>query len=348
MMVAFRRSILTFIITFCIAMLVFSVIGYALMEKYLPDEKDDGKKEKETILETLDEALNPDSTPTEQIKKQVDAETFTLLLVGNDYQSDIKHSYADSILLVHFSCETGQVVYLPIPGNLRVKKNMKDTDLASIYNDTNPSGTRNTDKLVDEIETKLNIEIDHYLCTSLAANSLARVVDKVGSVSGSSGIEYKVPYDMEKSDEVKGFIDLEKGTQMLSGKEATSMLRYIGGTSDEDYAERRDLNSRFMATLIETIFRKFGDAEIMTMYDEFVGGGSVKSDITNINDETVLSHLDTVTQYEKFTEVFLDYPGEIKTFTDESTKKNRKYFEVDNESLATLLDDYGFKKKVQE
>lgn len=340
-MTAFKRSILTFAITFCISMLVFSVTAWALMQKYFYNDISDDK----SPIEALDETLNGEGDPSDvnEREQKVKGTSFTVLLVGNDYMGKgvaghSSTSYADAILLLRFDCEAGNIVYLPIPSNMQVSEEGEIKTLAEVYNDTGSgSSSRDTTHLVSTVERILGVDIDHYVCTSLASGAFSRIVEKI---SDTDGFEYDVPRKMERDD--PGFVDIAKGKNDLSGNEATSMLRYLGGTTSDDYYGRLDLTADFFHELISTANRRFSVSDIVSMYKEFCpeDGPSVKTDITNIDDPTVLSYIDTVLKYEEFGEpIMLRYPGSFETGTNKDGS-TYKYFDPDEEKTVTLLDDY--------
>lgn len=323
---AFKQNALTFAVTFCISCLVFFAVAL-IGSTFLPDTGTSGDEivEKDPATEN-DPAKNP-AKPTGE--KVIDGNSFTVLLVGNDYQKNESHSYADSIMLVHFSCETGNVIFLPIPEITQVGAKGKNVTLAEYYNSYCGS-KRDVSKLADKIADMTGVEIDYYICTSLRADGLADIVDKIG------GIEFNVPYDMKKSDEVDGFTDLKKGKQTLDGDEATSLLRYINGS---DHEERLDIAAKFFSALIGECEQHIFQAETVDVFNSL----SLK---TNIKESTIMEYLDTVYQYEDFQQLILTYPGDyiLDTQTDKDAKEESKkmIFIANNTEAKNMLDEYVY------
>lgn len=291
-MTAFKRNALTFFITFVISLLVFSLIAWPIMAFVRGNSTP--AKPKETAAEEKEK-----KEPSKDVPKVIDGESFTVLLVGNDYLGDSSHSCADAIVLMRFSCETGKIVYLPIPPDTQVSASSgsKAISLSDYYNTKCRSDTdsRDVGLFAKKIEELIDFEIDYYICTSLSANALGKLVDAI------DGVEFFVPYDMKGEIEEADFeIDLEKGTRTLDGEEATAMLRYL---DDEDYKARAELGRDFLSALLSQCTRKILSTDALETFESF-------STKTNIDEEVINKYLSTVYQFKDFDEVFLSYTKE--------------------------------------
>lgn len=305
-----KKWALTFIITFVISLLVFSMlamaIGAAFNLPFSPIKLNLFNSNKNAAPEEQTQQLNGaegDSTIAVPENKVIEGESFTVLLVGNDYLGDNSHSCADAIMVMRFSCETGKVVFLPIPGNTKVNTSGKTLTLAEFYNTKckTQKDSRDVSVLEEKIEDMIDIEIDYYICTSLSGNGLGKLVDAVG------GVEYFVPYDMNKEIEESKFeIDLKKGKQTLDGEEATAMLRYL---DKNDYEARLSLGTDFMATLLSECTRKILDTQVVATFESLATK-------TNITEEVINTYVSTVYKYKEFENVFLTYPGDYQKNDD--------------------------------
>ncbi|MBR5514627.1 MAG: LCP family protein [Clostridia bacterium] len=318
-MASLKRNLLTFLITFVVSLLVFTLIAIPIIA-YIRSEIGGNKSGKNEATEQSLETEPEENIPIS--KKVIDGESFTVLLVGNDYLGDNSHSCADAIMLMRFSCETGKAVFLPIPGNTQITLSGSTTTLSDFYNTKCKTeyDSRDVSVLEAKIEEITGCNIDYYICTSLSANSVGKLVDSIG------GVEFFVPYDMKESIPASKFeIDLDKGKQTLDGEEATAMLRYL---DDKDYESRNALCADFISVLLSNCTRKILDTQVISTFESL-------GTKTNITEEVINKYLATVYKYNEFEEIFLTYPGDYQTI-DGSV-----WFYSDNYKAKEMLKQYN-------
>ncbi|MBR6514329.1 MAG: LCP family protein [Clostridia bacterium] len=294
-MAAFKRNALTFLITFCISLVIFSIIATAVLgfAGFLDlkglffnntDTADDTDQTEsgDDLIVNFDDALDPDTPLTS---------SFTALLVGTDYQPKVTPdapSRADAILLVRFSCEKESVVFVNIPAVTRVTVDGVDTTLGAAYTD------KGIDYLMEKVQGMTGLHINYYAIASVAI--FDDIIDSLG------GIDYNVPVNMNYEDEYQDLvIDLKKGDQHLDGKNALDMLRY----RSDSYSNRMLRNVQFFRTLMEKYTQSVYKSNANDLYSTIFY--YLKS---NFTEDDLLKHMDTIYNYSSYEAKIITYPGD--------------------------------------
>ena len=306
-MSAFKRNALTFGITFCISFLIFGIVAYLIMSMFFgkTEESKNGNNVNDMVVGF------ENSEAAEDV-----GNSFTALLVGTDYQPkviDDVPSYADSIILVRFSCETNTVIYMNIPAVTRTTVDGNDSTLSQAYAD------KGIEYLKEKIQSMTGLQINYHAIASIAV--FDDFIDYLG------GIEYPVPINMEYEDEEQDLvIDLDKGTQKLDGENAIEMLRYCS----DSYNDRMLRNVQFIRTLIEKYtqlsYQSSANDYYTKFYEDFF--------LTNFEEEDLLKHMDTIYSYSSFESKVLTFPGEFKN------EDSGVYFVADSDQAIKMLAEY--------
>lgn len=131
-----------------------------------------------------------------------------------DKQYTLGQGRTDTIILAQFNPVTNQIVALNIPRDTRVYLNK--TRKAKI-NMLNTLGGVNY--LVHSLEGLLDIKIHNII--QMNSQAFVKIIDQMG------GIEVNIPYAMKYQDKTDSIIiDLKRGKQTLTGKEALGFIRY--------------------------------------------------------------------------------------------------------------------------
>ena len=141
-----------------------------------------------------------------------------VLLVGTD-----KDGYrTDPIMVATYDNDTQSVHVMQIPRDTYVKGNGRiDKKINSAY-------FSGIDTLKDEIFKAFGIEIHRYLAVEL--NGFVEIIDAIG------GVEVDVPINMHYDDPVQDLhIHINKGLQVLDGKDAEGFVRYRKGNDGSSY-----------------------------------------------------------------------------------------------------------------
>lgn len=336
-------SVKNFVITFFIAALILGVLAYFVVsyatDALLAAPTDIGPAV--TDLAPVIENAPVGSIETDGegnvIFYDINSESFTVLLLGTDYQPDILFDYdlsilnarekkdqfpyrerivsADAILLMHIDREQKQFVLCSIPGNTRVSCGGVGQPLGSLYD------SMGIDYLVDKVSALTGLKIDYHAVISIS--------DFAGIVSSLGGISYNVPCDMHYEDASQGLvISLQKGEALLSGEKALQLLRF------DSYEDGVNTRAKTIVSFAHAMLDKVTQPEYLTQALTFYRQWkpAIETDFTE-NDLT--EHLDIIFAYPSFTLVAMTYPGEYRIADD-----NTIYFDPDTQAAYDAFVSY--------
>lgn len=316
-MSAFR----TFLITFIASLLIFGVFAAVisgLLSDALnslingsPNETDDSGSS----------VIDPDNkTPDE-----LEGDSFTLLIIGTDYQPDLLSDYdpavadsypalelsepdynrglspynyrkirADAILLVRVNKEDAQISYTYLPSNMQLTVGGAETLLGDLWQE------QGLDFFKDEITALTGWAVDYYVIADISG-----CVDVVNLIDG---ITYEVPCDMQYRDPAQNLtISLTRGVHRLTGEQVLQLLRYDG------YTDGTNTRAKTTVEVARTIADKATNIiyfnRAPALYDTVLE--HVTTDFTA---DVLLSHLDLIFAYSSFNVFELNYPGSYTEF----------------------------------
>ena len=201
-------SIKSFAIAFAVSIIIFGTLGFVITP-LLKDATSgfDATLEKESTEET--EMQAPSEDPNEDGEKapalNIDANSFTMLIIGTDYQPNIfndyrvflpsnakaedyvknsRHYTADTILIIHADKETGDFLITSLPKTTKVTSHGVVTTLGEAYE------TVTIDYFKQLITSIISLSIDY--CIEMQVNMARDVIDFMYP----TGIPYEVPYNM--------------------------------------------------------------------------------------------------------------------------------------------------------
>ena len=248
--------------------------------------------------------------PTDEIV----GDTFTILLVGTDYQSEIFDDYdyeerwegdgfpdkrnrawgADMIILLHVDKEDRQFVFCPIPRNTRVFVDGVYMQLGDTL------ATKGIDYLCGKITDLTSLSIDYYAKVDIG--SVATAIDILGTV------DFTIPEDMVYSDPVQNLeINLTAGETTLDGASAAQLLRYVG------YDNGSDGRMQITIDLFNAILKKFTDIQYLDLADDLYEALEEHITTTFTLDD-LMNNLDLIFSYSKFKSVTETIPGHNKVY----------------------------------
>jgi len=322
-------AIKNFIITFCISVLIFGLLAYFILNvadetifapSGSPDGTDDTGSETQ-LFPSNDKQNGTLETDAEGnlIFYEINSESFTVLLLGTDYQPDILYDYdlsilnerekknafpyrerivsADAIMLLRVDRENKEFVICSIPGNTRVMSDGVYQQLGALYD------SKGIDYLVDKVTAMTGLAIDYY--ASMSLSDFGALIDAVG------GITYDVPCDMHYEDASQGLIiSLERGLTQLSGEKALQLLRFNG------YEDGMTTRAGVMAGFARAMLDKLTGAEFLSQALSFYQ--TWKTVITtNFTELDLTGHIDIIFAYPSFSVVEMTYPGDYRISDDE-------------------------------
>lgn len=331
-----------FIVTFCVSLLIFGMLSYAIVTNVdnVFSPPDDSTTEFDIQNEPVNklpvsETIHPETDTDGNIIEPDDInDDITILLVGTDYQPNILNDYdvaeinkgvtgfpvkareisADAIMLMKIDGAAKECIFSMLPSDMRVQADGNDVKLGSLYS------LKGIHYLRNKVTAMTGLKIDYYAVISVMG--LASVIDQLG------GINVTVPVDMNYDDDSQQLsIHLNKGSQILGGIDAVNMLRYKlypnGDTS------RRSMIAAFARTML----KKMTDISNITRVPDIYASLSeyVETDF-NLADLTM--HLDLIFSYSEFTASDINYPG--TTGVPEGSFDNDTYFEPDINAAISL------------
>lgn len=218
----------SFLKTFLVAFLIFSIISGGIITFVLKDE--DGKS---SFVSSIADLVKGDEG-----NKDI---TFLLLGVDSRDASKAKGQRTDTMMLCRYDDTTGKVSILSIPrdtmASIRGRKNKEKINHAHAYGGPELS--------VKAVKDLLGISLDYYVRVDY------KIVEDVVELIG--GVEVDVPMDMKYSDPYATpplNINLKKGRQVLDGEESLQFLRYRKGYADQDLG-RIEAQHQFMGSAIK-------------------------------------------------------------------------------------------------
>ena len=181
--------------------------------------------------------------------KQRKDKFYTVLLAGtvDDYNTD-------TIMLCSIDAKNNKVQAVSIPRDTQVDVTAKIKRINGAY------GREGVDELCREVGEVTGVYPNFYAVINM--KSFIKVVDLIG------GVDFNVPYNMvhEDANEIYN-IEIYKGQQTLSGKQALEMVRYRG-TSASDFG-RMELQRDFLLATLKQVMKKFTITQITDMVDIF-------------------------------------------------------------------------------
>lgn len=350
-------AIKNFIITFCISVLLLGLLAYFIMSYAMdnviltmfnspndPDTTqtvDNNLPDDNPVTETdadgnpvITEEPNENSEEAFIVYDEIEADTFTVLLIGTDYQPDILNDYdlseinenisgfpiperpisADSIVMLHINKDLKKFVVSSIPSNMQVLVDGVYTKLGILYND------KGIDFLCGKVTAVTGIKIDYY--ASIALSDFKDIIDEIG------GITYDVPINMEYEDpEQELYINLSKGEQLLDGDKALQLLRYRSYSNDD--VTRMSVISSFGKIMLKKLTSYEYYTQAVSLYSKFI-----EKIETNFTESTLIANIDLIFAYSQMEIVDIIYPGAIRSTKDDT------YFEPNIQSALTTYREY--------
>jgi len=327
-----------FVVTFLVSLLIFAGVAYAIVvgvsdflspDNSLTDETVEGV-ETDEYGETVDSNYIEVNTP---VSSEAD-DSFTMLLVGTDYQPEVFTDYdvsamnenktgfpvrgrkvqADSIMILKADRRSNNFVFISVPSDMAVMVEGTKVMLRYIYDDYGIEYLKNI------LHAMTGMEIDYHAVVSVS--NLATIIDNTG------GIAYNVPTEMRYTDDSQNLvINIPKGNAMLDGKTAVNMLRYCG-YNDGDVS-RRALASGFLRALIKKLATPENFTSALTLFSnlaQYVDTDFTMTDLTK--------HLEIIFAYPEMGSIELTYPGVFKM------NEGVKYYDPDLETAISMFMKY--------
>lgn len=233
-------AVLCITVTLFVAML--AVVG--IMASYLLSYTPEGPSTSDETQIHYDESNNP------IVVRPADDKSFNFLVLGQDRAATL----TDVIMLINYNVTDGSVSVMQFPRDTFVGYGVATSKInatystyyhEALYNGSDEPELEALRKFADVLEKALCTKISY--CAIMNLNGFVNIVDAIG------GVEMDVPADMHYVDTEQGlYINLKKGHQVLSGKEAEGFVRFRYGYVQGDIG-RQDAQKIFMSAFIEKL-----------------------------------------------------------------------------------------------
>lgn len=311
-----------FLITFGVALLLFSAVAFFVIRLVAgPSTQNTDDTGSNSNSASTDSDGNPVSSDTEgpggsdtdpTTPDPVKAgESFTFMLVGTDYQPDVFDDYSDSDTDTSAGSaglpEKGRRINADTIMIFRVNKdkrvfmfsalapNTKTSTATGVYSTLNDSFRQGgAEGLMRHVGSLTGLTIDYYAVVGIS--DCVEILDLIDNIS------FNVPCDMKYTDESQGLvIDLKKGVQTLTSKQALNMLRF------DSYPN--STNSRLSVSIdfMKTVLTKITQASYINRAGEFYVQITDKVE-TNFTSDDLISNLDLIASYKDYSKATVTYP----------------------------------------
>lgn len=219
----------------------------------------------------------------------------------------------DIILLCQYNMAENNMVLLQIPRDTKVETERADKKINSAY------GSKDKEKtLTAEVEKLTGIKAEKYAIITF--KGFRDIIDAIG------GVEVDVPMRMYYTDPYQNLtIDLNKGRQTLSGKQAEMFMRFRSGYSDGDVGRIKAQREFY-----KSVANKLLSGNTLLKAPKLLGIVQ-KSLKTNFTGEEMLSYAGKAMKLGIDGIKILQVPGEGKYIGKVS------YFVADNEQLKQMI-----------
>ena len=258
-----KTSILKAVILIVVIVVLATVsLGAAFLQFYKPavdgdtlpfvpdtvEHPEDG--EGENPAETGDEPNSDEETtapkpkPSDQKYKQQDG-VYNFLLLGYDRVG----LNTDVIMIANFNVKTGSVSIMQIPRDTYLDGHRANAVYGSMYSKYKKTSD---DPYLDALKD-FEVLLEQNLCINIQNSAIIDLEGFIKIVDLLGGVEVDVPKDMSYSDPYQNLtINLKKGTQLLSGKQAEGLVRFRDTYKNADIS-RLDVQKNFLSAFIKKI-----------------------------------------------------------------------------------------------
>ena len=334
-------SIKNFVIAFLIAATIFGTAAF-FVTPWVADALGGGEETTAPPERPGDGELPPED-PTQGTVNPVDVEgdSFTVLLIGSDYQPDVFSDYrdltnitdmdaayenprtysADTILLCRLDKEHGHAVFTSIPSETIVTVQGTDMQLGSLLQKYGASYIKSF------VSAMTSLPIDYYV--EMRIDAMIDIINAIG------GVEYNVPEDMYYVDEEERIVEpgasreptiieqpdgsqliippgrpftinLKAGLQTLDGSGVMQLLRYRGYSDGN--VSRMNTAVDFLNTLGKSLLKPENAAKIGVILN------AVRAKTTtDFTSQDLEAHLDMILAYNRFEFTHITFPGAYQT-----------------------------------
>ena len=314
------RSIGAFVLSFVLCIGVFGFLAYSVLngsfsfEIKTPTLADStiGEETKRIPIDEPDigsnEPIGADDNDggNEIVLPSAGVTNASFLFVGTDYQPSVldykKSGYdsnglyvnkrevsADSLLLLKIDRAKRTFLFSSIPANTVMNTSTNKT-VAQLYSEKGPS------YMAECVYALTGIRVEHLAVISV--EDCVKAMKKVGNIT------YNVPCDMYYADPAQKLeINLKKGIQELTPKQAVSMLRYKDYSASTGYT-REKMMVEFSQSLMYKLTSPAYIPAAASLFADALGYFE-----TNFTLQDFTDHMDLIFLYPEYNVRVITYPG---------------------------------------
>lgn len=266
-------------------------------------------------------AVNPNDINNDT-QTQTPKESINVLVLG------MNQNLSDFIMLARYNPSTGKTSLLSIPRD--TKYNGLNEPNTSYYKINAVYQRKHIDKIIDKVETLLDVEINNYVVFDHKA--LWNVVDSIG------GVTVDVPINMNYDDPAQNLhIHLNKGVQKLMGEDAEGFVRFRKNNDGTGYPggdiQRIKAQQQFIKAFIAECVKPSKMIKLPGIAKDLLD--DVKTDVAL---DTILYYLEDIATFKMDNVTMATLPGTDKTIDGIS-------FYIMNKNEAKEMIDVMFKDK---
>ncbi len=242
----------------------------------------------------------PNNNPNEEEIQP--KESINVLILG------MNQNLSDFIMLARYNPSTGKVSLLSIPRD--TKYNGLNAPNTSYYKINAVYQKKHIDKIIDKVETLLDVQIDKYLVFDHKA--LWKVVDAIGGVTVDN------PINMNYDDPVQDLhIHIKKGIQKLDGEQAEGFVRFRKNNDGSGYPggdiQRIQTQQLFIKAFISECLKPSNIIKLPS-----IAGILLKDVKTDITLDLILYYLEDIATFKMENVTMNTLPGEGRTIDNVS------------------------------
>lgn len=194
-------------------------------------------------------------------------EPFYMLLLGSDAREEDATSRSDTIILVRVDATLGQVTLVSIPRDTKVEIEGYGTQkINAAYAYGGAAGA------VEAVEDLAGIEISHY--AEIHFEEFEELVDSLG------GIWVDIPVSNDQTGYSNTGVELNAGTQKLTGEEALAFARERYGYNEGDF--QRTENQRILVQALADTILSLSATELPSAIQSLASCVSTDFDISDL------------------------------------------------------------------
>ena len=280
-----KTSLLSFIITFFVCLLIFALLGWLIYGTISKQFTSDGDKDSEISEEipansevesagSQDEQKNPDDI--------IEGENFNILVAGYN----ITGEFMDAMTVVEVNKDTKAVTVYPINTDTKVyvgygsagSVNIRLGDLCKY---------KNMEYIAKKVTALTAVKIDYYISFTAEA-----FIDAIDALNKNKVYSYTVPKDMNlvysNDPELEKYnIEFKRADKITSGIDIYNVLRYEGDSSSDRMDRQTTITRDVVKAFVDSQIKSKEPSKVISTLNSLLK--TLKGCTTNISLDTFIT-----------------------------------------------------------